>query len=83
MISTNAKDEKVIALDHIGTFRTPNGTIKVLVITIKIADNAPTEQVPETNMDKLAQAPTEQEESFTEYTNRKLEETNAEQESAQ
>ncbi len=35
MIKTINENERVIALDHIGTFSTPTGTYKVLVVTIK------------------------------------------------
>lgn len=36
MLRTDNTDEKIIELDHIGTFTTPKGIIKVLVVTIKV-----------------------------------------------
>jgi hypothetical protein len=35
MLRTENPDEQIIALDHIGTYRTPRGVIKVLVATIR------------------------------------------------
>ena len=35
MLRTENLDEQIIALDHIGTYRTPRGVIKVLVVTIR------------------------------------------------
>lgn len=35
MLRTEKPEEQIIALDHIGTYRTPRGVIKVLVVTIR------------------------------------------------
>jgi hypothetical protein len=35
MLRTENPEEQIIALDHIGTYRTPRGVIKVLVVTIR------------------------------------------------
>ena len=38
MLRTENPNEQIIALDHIGTYRTPRGVIKVLVVTIRERD---------------------------------------------
>jgi hypothetical protein len=38
MLKTENPNERIIALDHTGTFHTKNGIIKVLVVTIKEID---------------------------------------------
>ena len=35
MLRTENLEEQIISLDHIGTYRTPRGVIKVLVVTIR------------------------------------------------
>jgi hypothetical protein len=41
MLRTENPDEQIIALDHIGTYRTPRGVIKVLVVTIREETSQP------------------------------------------
>jgi hypothetical protein len=36
MLSTSDENEKIICLDHIGTYQNPRGLIKVLVATIRV-----------------------------------------------
>jgi hypothetical protein len=45
MLRTENPDEQIIALDHIGTYRTPRGVIKVLVVTIREKDSQPRKEV--------------------------------------
>ena len=45
MLRTENPEEQIIALDHIGTYRTPRGVIKVLVVTIQEIENQPKREV--------------------------------------
>jgi len=45
MLRTENPSEQIIALDHIGTYRTPRGVIKVLVVTIREIENQPKREV--------------------------------------
>jgi hypothetical protein len=45
MIRTDNTEEQIIALDHIGTYGTPSGVIKVLVVTIREKRTQPTGEV--------------------------------------
>lgn len=41
MIELDSKNEKVVSVDHIGTFYTMNGKFKVLTIVVKVEDGEP------------------------------------------
>jgi hypothetical protein len=45
MLRTENPSEQIIALDHIGTYGTPRGVIKVLVVTIREIEIQPRKKV--------------------------------------
>jgi hypothetical protein len=45
MLRTENPEEQINALDHIGTYRTPRGVMKVLVVTIREIENQPKREV--------------------------------------